>query len=46
VEAYPIYRWGAYKPREYLGTFSMFKKEGFKVVASLGVNNVVMRRTV
>jgi len=31
VEAYPIIRWGAY--REYLGTVSMFQKEGFKVVA-------------
>ena len=44
VEAYPIIRWGAY--REYLGTVSMFKKEGFKIVAPFGKNNVVMRRTI
>ena len=44
VEAYPISRWGAY--REYLGTVSMFRKEGFKIIAPLGKNNVVMRRTI
>ncbi len=43
VEAYPIIRWGAY--REYLGTRSMFRKEGFEVVAPYGKSNVVMRRT-
>ena len=44
VEAYPIIRWGAY--REYLGTVSMFKKEGFKIVAPFGKSNVVMRRNI
>ena len=44
VEAYPIVRWGAY--REYLGTVSMFKKHGFKIVAPFGENNVVMRRKI
>ncbi len=42
VEAYPIIRWGAYA--EYLGTVSMFQKEGFKIVAPFGKSNVVMRR--
>lgn len=44
VEAYPIVRWGAY--REYLGTVSMFQREGFKIVAPFGKNNVVMQRKV
>lgn len=44
VEAYPIIRWGAYQ--EYLGTLSMFQKEGFEIVASLGESNVVMRRKI
>ena len=44
VEAYPIIRWGAY--REYLGTVSMFQKEGFKIVAPFGKSNVVMRRKI
>ena len=44
VEAYPITRWGAY--REYLGTVSMFKIEGFKFVAPFGPSNVVMRKSV
>jgi len=44
VEAYPIVRWGAY--REYLGTVSMFKKHGFKIVAPFGESNVVMRKKV
>jgi len=44
VEAYPIVRWGAY--REYLGTASMFQKEGFKIVAPFGKNNVVMQRKI
>lgn len=44
VEAYPITRWGAY--REYLGTRSMFRKVGFKVVAPFGKINVVMRRSI
>ncbi|MGQ0797758.1 MAG: GNAT family N-acetyltransferase [Methanobacteriota archaeon] len=42
VEAYPIVRSGAYQ--EYLGSVSMFRKEGFKIVAPLGKSNVVMRR--
>jgi len=44
VEAYPIIHWGAY--RDYLGTVSMFQREGFKVVAPFGKGNVVMRRTI
>jgi len=44
VEAYPIKHWGAY--REYHGTVSMFRKEGFRIVAPFGKGNVVMRRTV
>ena len=44
VEAYPIIRWGAY--REYLGTVSMFQKQGFKIAAPFGKSNVVMRRTI
>ena len=44
VEAYPIIRWGAYA--EYRGTVSMFQKEGFKIVAPFGKDNVVMRRTI
>jgi ribosomal protein S18 acetylase RimI-like enzyme len=42
VEAYPIKRWGAYA--DYRGTVSMFKKEGFEIVAPLGESNVLMRR--
>ena len=42
VEAYPITRIGAY--REYLGTVSMFEREGFKVVAPLGKSNVIMQK--
>jgi GNAT superfamily N-acetyltransferase len=42
VEAYPIRRWGAYA--EYRGTVSMFKKEGFEIVAPLGESNLLMRR--
>jgi GNAT superfamily N-acetyltransferase len=44
VEAYPITQWGAYA--EYRGTVSMFQKEGFKIVASIGESNVLMRRTI
>jgi len=44
VEAYPIVRWGAY--REYLGTVSMFRKEGFKIVAPFGKKNVVMQKKI
>lgn len=44
VEAYPIKRWGAYA--EFRGTLSMFQKEGFKIVASLGESNVMVQRIV
>ena len=44
VEAYPIRRWGAYA--EYRGTLSMFKTEGFKIVAPIGRNNVLVRRAI
>ena len=44
VEAYPVRRWGAYS--KYRGTVSMFEREGFKVIASLGQSNVLMRRIV
>ncbi len=44
VEAYPIIHWGAYA--EYLGTVSMFQKQGFKIVAPFGRSNVVMRRKI
>lgn len=44
VEAYPIIQWGAYS--EYHGTASMFRKEGFKIVAPFGKSNVVMWRTI
>jgi ribosomal protein S18 acetylase RimI-like enzyme len=44
VEAYPIVRWGAYA--EYRGTVSMFRKEGFEIVAPFGKHNVVMRKAI
>ncbi len=44
VEAYPIARWDAYT--KYLGTVSMFRREGFKTVAPFGNSNVLMRRTI
>ena len=44
VEAYPITGWGAYS--EYLGTVSMFRKQGFTTVAPFGKNNAVMRRAI
>lgn len=44
VEAYPITRLGAY--REYLGTVSMFRREGFRIVGPFGENNVVMRKEI
>jgi GNAT superfamily N-acetyltransferase len=44
VEAFPTKEWGAYT--EYRGTVSMFEKEGFRAVASLGTNNVLMRRMI
>ena len=43
VEAYPITRWGA--EADYRGTVSMFEQEGFEIVAPLGKNNVVVRKT-
>lgn len=44
VEAYPITRQGAYS--DFRGTVSMFRKEGFKIVAHFGKDNVVVRRTI
>ena len=44
VEAYPVTRRGAY--REYLGSVSMFEKEGFKSMAPFGQNNAVMQKYV
>ncbi len=44
VEAYPAAHKGF--PADWFGTVSMFKKEGFKVVAPFGKSNVLMRRAV
>lgn len=44
VEAFPIREWGGY--REYLGTISMFRREGFRIVGPFGTDNVVMRRRI
>ena len=44
VEAYPATRKGF--PADWFGTLSMFKKEGFEVVAPFGKSNVLVRRTV
>ena len=44
IEAYPMIRFGGY--RDWFGTVSMFRKQGFKVVAPFGKSNVVMRRTI
>ena len=44
VEAYPTARSGAY--REYLGSVSMFKKAGFRVVGPFGRNNAVVQKRV
>jgi GNAT superfamily N-acetyltransferase len=44
VEAYPLDRWVV--NAEYRGTVSMFRKEGFEIVAPLGKNNVVMQRII
>ncbi|MBV9182295.1 MAG: hypothetical protein JO356_13375 [Acidobacteria bacterium] len=44
VEAYPIKRWEAYT--KYRGTASMFKKEGFRIVARLGDNNLLMQKEI
>jgi len=41
VESYPMVRWGAY--RDWFGTVSMFRREGFKIVAPFGKSNVVMQ---
>jgi GNAT superfamily N-acetyltransferase len=43
VEAYPVTRRGALAT--WFGTKSMFEKQEFKVVATFGRSNVVMRRT-
>jgi GNAT superfamily N-acetyltransferase len=44
IEAYPAVRKGF--PSDWTGTLSMFKKEGFEVVARFGKYNVLVRRTV
>lgn len=44
VEAYPAAHKGF--PADWFGTLSMFKKEGFEVVAPFGKRNVMVRRTV
>ncbi len=44
VEAYPMVSFGAY--RDWFGTMSMFRNEGFKVVAPFGKSNVLMRRAI
>jgi GNAT superfamily N-acetyltransferase len=44
VEAYPMRGFGSY--RNWFGTVSMFRKEGFKVAAPFGKSNVVMRRII
>jgi GNAT superfamily N-acetyltransferase len=44
VEAYPATRKGF--PADWFGTLSMFKNEGFAVVAPFGKSNVLMRRTI
>ncbi len=51
VEAYPVAlrpspRASRLPPGNHFGTVSMFRKQGFKKVASLGNTNVLMRRTV
>jgi len=44
VEAFPAVRKGF--PADWTGTLSMFRKEGFEVVAPFGKYNVVVRRTI
>jgi len=44
VEAYPASRKGF--PADWFDTMSMFKKEGFEIVAPFGKDNVLMRRMV
>jgi GNAT superfamily N-acetyltransferase len=48
VEAFPVENWEgkAFGNMSTNGTVSMFKKEGFKIVAPFGNTNVVMRRTI
>ena len=42
VEAYPARVKGF--PADWMGTWSMFRKEGFDIVASYGISNVLVRR--
>jgi GNAT superfamily N-acetyltransferase len=44
VEAYPATRKGF--PADWFGTLSMFKKEGFALVAPFGKDNVLVRRRI
>jgi len=44
VEAYPAKHKGF--PEDWFGTLSMFKHEGFEVVAPFGKSNVLVRRTI
>ena len=44
VEAYPVKQWGS--NQKYRGTVSMFEREGFQIIAPLGENNVLMRKTI
>ncbi|HXY47206.1 MAG TPA: GNAT family N-acetyltransferase [Thermoplasmata archaeon] len=44
VEAYPAKVKGF--PADWMGTWSMFRKEGFEIVAPYGASNVLVRRTV
>ncbi len=44
VEGYPATRKGF--PADWFGTLSMFKNEGFEVVAPFGKSNVLVRRTI
>jgi GNAT superfamily N-acetyltransferase len=44
VEAYPVTRKGALAI--WFGTVSMFRREGFRVIAPFGRSNVLMRKTV
>jgi GNAT superfamily N-acetyltransferase len=48
VEAYPVENWEgkAFGNMSTSGTVSMFKKEGFGVVAAFGATNVVMRKRI
>jgi ribosomal protein S18 acetylase RimI-like enzyme len=43
VEAYPVTRRGALAT--WFGTVSMFRRQGFEIVAPFGKSNVVVRRT-